>query len=128
MLRLLSDNTYNNDIYFLDDYSSYKDYYCSKDPYTFIRTYKLKSISNGESYGSYYLTLEDNNKKKYKIYYADSYNLLLDNNLELDKYYKFELHLLDNSNIKEDNIEEIFNNSDVISINLTDDIINEDIK
>lgn len=125
--RLLNDNTYNNDIYFLDDYTSYKNYYCSNDPYTFIRTYKLIKISNGESYGSYYLTIESDNKQ-YKVYYADINNLLTDNNLELNKYYQFEFHLLDNQNIKEDSVEEIFDNSDVISINLTDNIINEDIK
>lgn len=113
----------NNDIYIGNKSMKYKESFCKDNNYTFIRTYTIIDIKEYQdkqyvdgievTYGSSYLvTLKEFQGETTEVIINNLYD-----NLEKNKTYEFEF-MLNNSNI-EDNIENIFKNTTIISINET---------
>lgn len=112
--KMLDDGTINKDIYFGTSDMEFKDNYCTNDNRTFIRTYKLENIKHGQEQYSYYLTLS--------VFQGETDTVLVKDlleKIEVGKTYEFEFMKIPTSLDIEDRINDIFENTRVISITET---------
>lgn len=107
----------NRDIYFGSKDMEFKSNFCRNDNKTFVRTYRLENMKPYEEEYAYYLTLSEFQGAVDTVIVRNIFE-----QLEVGKNYEFELKKIPISKNVDDNMKDIFNNTEVISITETNRI------
>lgn len=113
--RMLDDRSINQDIYFGPSDMEFNSSYCTNDNRRFIRTYRLENIKQADEEYSYYLTLSLFQGNTDTVLVHDIFN-----ELEVGKNYEFKFTKIPITLNVSDKIDEIFENTELISIQETD--------